>query len=70
MSKAGEKIAAEIKKVQDELATRLVPNISDFARYGESASDTFSRLNQEVAATDAILRLHVRMRRKRRCGPC
>lgn len=55
MSKAGEKIAAEIKKVQDELATRLVPNISDFARYGESASDTFSRLNQEVAATDAIL---------------
>jgi len=55
MSKAGEKIAAEIKKVQDELATRLVPNIADFARYGESASDTFSRLNQEVAATDAIL---------------
>lgn len=55
MSKAGEKIAAELKKVQDELATRLVPNISDFARYGESASDTFSRLNQEVAATDAIL---------------
>jgi hypothetical protein len=55
MSKAGEKIAAELKKVQDELATRLIPNIEDFARYGESASDTFSRLNQEVAATDAIL---------------
>jgi hypothetical protein len=55
MSKAGEKIAAELKKVQDELATRLVPNIADFARYGESASDTFARLNQEVTATDAIL---------------
>jgi hypothetical protein len=55
MSKAGEKIAAELKKVQDELTTKLVPNIADFARYGESASDTFSRLNQEVAATDAIL---------------
>ena len=55
MSKAGEKIAAELKKVQDELATRLVPNIADFARYGETASDTFGRLNQEVAATDAIL---------------
>lgn len=55
MSKAGEKLSAELKKVQDELATRLVPNIADFARYGESASDTFSRLNQEVAATDAIL---------------
>ena len=55
MSKAGEKIAAELKKVQDELATRLIPNIEDFARYGESASDTFSRLNQEVAATDSIL---------------
>ena len=55
MSKAGEKIAAEIKKVEDELVTKLVPNIADFARYGESASDTFARLNQEVSATDAIL---------------
>jgi phage-related minor tail protein len=55
MSKAGEKIAAELKKVQDELVTKLVPNIEDFARYGESASDTFARLNQEVTATDAIL---------------
>ena len=55
MSKAGEKIAAELKKVQDELATRLVPNIADFARYGETAADTFGRLNQEVTATDAIL---------------
>jgi phage-related minor tail protein len=55
MSKAGEKIAAELKKVQDELTTRLVPNIADFARYGESASDTFARLNNEVQATDAIL---------------
>ena len=55
MSKAGEKIAAELKKVQDELATRLVPNIADFSRYGEAASDTFGRLNQEVVATDAIL---------------
>lgn len=55
MSKAGEKIAAELKKVQDELVTKLVPNIADFARYGESAADTFDRLNQEVTATDAIL---------------
>ena len=55
MSKAGEKIAAELKKVQDELVTKLVPNIEDFARYGESAADTFGRLNQEVTATDAIL---------------
>ena len=55
MSKAGEKIAAELKKVQDELVTKLVPNIADFARYGESAADTFGRLNQEVTATDAIL---------------
>ena len=32
-----------------------MPNIDEFARLGESASQTFSRLNQEVTATDAIL---------------
>lgn len=54
-SKASEKIAAEVAKVSDELVTRLVPNIADLSRYGESASQAFERLNQEVQATDAIL---------------
>ena len=55
MSKAGEKLAAEIGRAADELVAKMVPNIDEFARLGESASQTFSRLNQEVAATDAIL---------------
>ena len=56
MSKAGEKLAAEIGRAADELVAKMVPNIDEFAWLGESASQTtFSRLNQEVAATDAIL---------------
>jgi phage-related minor tail protein len=55
MSKAGEKLAAEIGRAADGLVAKMVPNIDEFARLGESASQTFSRLNQEVAATDAIL---------------
>ena len=54
-SKAGEKIADEISKVSDELVSRLVPAIGDFAHFGESATETFQRLNSEVQATDAIL---------------
>lgn len=55
--KAGEKITAELGKVNDELATRLLPNIEDFRRYGESASQTLIRLNAEFAGTDAILQM-------------
>jgi hypothetical protein len=55
MSKAGEKLAGEITRAADELVSRMVPNVDEFARLGETASQTFSRLNQEVAATDAIL---------------
>jgi hypothetical protein len=55
--KAGEKIAAEMGKVSDELATRLLPNIEEFRRYGETASQTLTRLNAEFAGTDAILQI-------------
>jgi len=54
-SKAGEKIAGEISKVSDELVNRLVPTIGEFAQFGETATQTFQRINQEVQATDAIL---------------
>lgn len=55
--KAGEKIAGELGKVSDELATRLLPNIEEFRRYGETASQTLTRLNAEFAGTDAILQI-------------
>lgn len=55
MSKAGEKLAAEITKAADEIAARMVPNIDEFKRLGETASQTFERLNNEVKGTDAIL---------------
>ena len=55
--KAGEKIAGELSKVSDELATRLLPNIADFQRYGESASQTLERLSSEFKTTDAVLQL-------------
>lgn len=55
MSKAGEKLAAEISRAADELVAKMVPNIDEFARLGESATQTFTRLGQEVTATDAIL---------------
>lgn len=56
-SKSGEKVVAELGKVSDELATRLLPNIADFQRYGESASQTLTRLNAEFQGTDAILQV-------------
>lgn len=49
------RIQGELGKVSDELATRLVPTIADFGQYGESASQTLSRLSQEISATDVIL---------------
>ena len=55
MSKAGEKIAGEISKGLRRLVNRLVPTIGDFAQFGETATQTFQRLNQEVQATNAIL---------------
>ncbi len=55
MSKAGEKLAEEITKAADEIAARMVPNIDEFKRLGETASQTFERLNNEVKGTDAIL---------------
>lgn len=55
--KAGEKMAAELGKVGDELATRLLPNIEAFSRYGESATQTLTRLNAEFKGTDAILQM-------------
>lgn len=56
-SQSGEKVVAELGKVSDELATRLLPNIADFQRYGESASQTLTRLNAEFKGTDAILEI-------------
>ena len=53
--KSRRKLAAEIGRAADELVAKMVPNIDEFARLGESASQTFSQLNQEVTATDAIL---------------
>ena len=55
MSKAGEKLAAEITKAADEIAARMIPNIDEFKRLGETASETFERLNSEVEGTNAIL---------------
>ena len=68
MSKAGEKLAAEIGRAADELVAKMVPNIDEFARLGESASQTFSRLNQEVTATDAILIAMGKTQPKRSAG--
>jgi phage-related minor tail protein len=56
-SKSGEKVVAELGKVSDELATRLLPNIADFQRYGESAGQTLERLSAEFKGTDAILQI-------------
>ncbi|MDQ5907515.1 MAG: hypothetical protein QG590_2000, partial [Pseudomonadota bacterium] len=53
--KAGEKIAGEMAKVSDELVKSIVPNLADLSLFGETATQTFTRLGQEVAATDAIL---------------
>jgi hypothetical protein len=53
--KAGEKIAGEMAKVSDELVKSLVPGLADLSLFGETATQTFTRLGQEVAATDAIL---------------
>ena len=47
MSKAGEKMAAEITKAADEIAARMV-RTSTNSRLGETASETFQRLNSEV----------------------
>ena len=55
MSKAGEKLAAEITKAADEIAARMIPNIDEFKRLGETSSETFERLNSEVEGTNAIL---------------
>lgn len=55
--KAGEKIASELSKVSDELATRLLPNIGDFKRASETASQTLERLSVEFKTTDNILQL-------------
>ena len=65
MSKAGEKLAAEITKAADEIAARMVPNIDEFKRLGETASETFERLNSEVEGTNAAMLLAMgRMRPK------
>ena len=53
--KAGEKIAGEMATVSDELVKSLVPGLADLSLFGETATQTFTRLGQEVAATDAIL---------------
>ena len=53
--KAVEKIAGEMAKVSDELVKSLVPGLADLSLFGETATQTFTRLGQEVAATDAIL---------------
>lgn len=52
---ASKKIQDALARVEDDLAQRLVPNIKDFARVGEDASDTLGRLSQEMTATDVIL---------------
>lgn len=49
------RIQAELGKVSDELAAKLVPNIADFGQMGETASQTLQRLSQELSATDVIL---------------
>lgn len=40
--------------VGDEMALRLVPNINQFARSGETASVTLQRLSDEFKATDSL----------------
>ena len=56
MSKSrGENWRQRLVPAVTSLVAKMVPNIDEFARLGESASQTFSQLNQEVTATDAIL---------------
>lgn len=40
--------------IGDEMATRLVPNLSQFAKSGEIASVTLQRLSEDFKATDTI----------------
>ena len=54
MSKAGEKIAGEISKVPTSWLTAWCRPLAT-AQFGETATQTSQRLNQEVQATNAIL---------------
>lgn len=52
MSKAGEKIAAEIGKAADSLALHLFPALQGLQRQGETAADTLNRLGGTFAVTN------------------
>lgn len=54
-SKAGEKMGEEIGRATDSLASRLIPNIADFAQQGETAGVTLARISSEFGATNLIL---------------
>lgn len=43
-----------LTQVGNEMATLLIPNIQQFAKYGETASQTLSRLADIFVATDAV----------------
>lgn len=50
-------IATFISSVGDDIANKLVPNLSDFAQVGETASATLQRLSETFTATDAVAAL-------------
>lgn len=56
-AKNAESITKFFSTVSDELATKLIPNISDFAKVGETAGTTLERLGADFKATNVIAQL-------------
>jgi hypothetical protein len=56
-TKSAETITKFFTDVGNELATKLIPSISEFSKVGESASTTLERLANDYKATDTIAQL-------------
>jgi TP901 family phage tail tape measure protein len=56
-SKNAQAITDFFTQVSNELATKLIPNISDFSKVGETAGTTLERLGKDFQATTAIAQL-------------
>jgi TP901 family phage tail tape measure protein len=56
-TKTTEALTQFFTDIGNELATKLVPNISEFAKVGETASTTLQRLATDFKATDVVAQL-------------
>lgn len=57
MAKDGEALTKFFSDLGDEMVNKLVPNLADFARSGETASQTLERLSNVFSATDQVARM-------------